>query len=68
MNRNQIWMFSEGIAIFLEGKIIFGTNRISKHVCAMDVPEGAFAYGAYAYGPGVGLRIASDYYCEGKKS
>ena len=33
----------------------------------MDVPEGAFAYGAYAYGPGVGLRIASDYFCEGKK-
>ena len=31
----------------------------------MDEPEGA--YGAYAYAPGVGLRIASDYYCEGKK-
>ena len=30
----------------------------------MDVPEGA--YGAYAYAPRVGLRIASDYYCEGK--
>ena len=30
----------------------------------MDVPEGA--YGAYAYAPGVGLRIASDYFCEGK--
>ena len=31
----------------------------------MDVPEGA--YGAYAYAPVVRLRIASDYYCEGKK-
>ena len=30
-----------------------------------DVPEGA--YGVYAYAPGVGLRIASDYFCEGKK-
>ena len=27
----------------------------------MDVPEGA--YGAYAYAPGVGLRITSDYFC-----
>ena len=31
----------------------------------MDVPVGA--YGAYAYAPGVGLRIASDYFCKGKK-
>ena len=31
----------------------------------MDVREGA--YGAYAYVPGVGLSMASDYYCYGKK-
>ena len=31
----------------------------------MDVPQGA--YGAYAYAPGVGLRMASDCYCYGVK-
>ena len=31
----------------------------------MDVPEGA--YGTYVYVPGVGLSMASDYFCYGKK-
>ena len=40
------------------------TTALSIHL-DINVPEGA--YGAYAYAPDVGLRIALDYFCKGKK-
>ena len=45
---------------------VWGVCKVDLSVTTlMGVP--GVAYGAYAYAPGVGLRIASDYFCEGKK-